>query len=46
MKQLLALFLLAGAVASAQTYPFGQAHTFAGVDYVVDWMHEQDIIPV
>jgi formylglycine-generating enzyme required for sulfatase activity len=29
-----------------RSYPFGQAHTFAGVDYVVDWMHEQDIIPV
>jgi hypothetical protein len=28
------------------SYPFGESHTFAGVDCVIDWMHEQDIIPV
>src|ERR1700756_3084247 len=27
-------------------YPFGQGHTFAGVNCVIDWMHDQDIIPV
>jgi hypothetical protein len=27
-------------------YPFGEGHTFAGVNCVVDWMHEQDVVPV
>ena len=27
-------------------YPFGDGHTFAGIDCVVDWMHEQDFIAV
>ena len=29
-----------------QKYPFGQGHTFAGVDYMIDWMHEQDVIAI
>jgi hypothetical protein len=28
------------------SYPFGEGHTFAGVNCVVDWMHEQDVVPV
>ena len=27
-------------------YPSGEGHTFAVVGCVVDWMHEQDVIPV
>ena len=27
-------------------HPSGEGHSFAVVDYVVDWMHEQDVIPV
>jgi hypothetical protein len=29
-----------------ERYPFGQGHTFARVDCVVDWMHEQASTPV
>ena len=34
------------AIAGTGKYPSGEGHTFAVVDCVVDWMHEQDVIPV
>lgn len=27
-------------------YPFGESHTLAGANCLIDWMHEQDVIPV
>jgi hypothetical protein len=34
------------AVTASKEYPFGRVHAFAGLDCVVDWMHEQNILPV
>ena len=29
-----------------RVYPFGQGHTFAGIERMIDWMHEEPIIRV